>query len=125
MTTKAQVSALTTEGGTTKTLIDTVTVPQGVRRIIGIWAYIAVLGMTTLEPISGIIEFESDDMNIIPLQLPLDARDCVTSGMAAWSPHIIPVDVPINGTPKIKGSVTLDAATTIANKARFGFIYEV
>lgn len=120
----AQVSALTATGDTVKTIIDTVTVPSGAKRIKGIWCY-AVAGdtLTSGEVASGIVEFESVDINIAPLQLPLDIVDILTSGAVAMNPRIMPVDIPVKGQERISGYVTMDMAQTGALKARFGFIY--
>lgn len=120
----AQVSALTATGDTTKTLIDTITVPSKMKRIKGIWCY-AVGGatLTTGEAVTGILELESPDININPMQLPLDIVDILTSGAVGFSPRIIPVDIPVSGQESIKGYVTMDMAQTGALKARFGLIY--
>jgi len=125
MATKAQMSALTATGDTVKTLIDTITMIQSAKRIIGIWCYaVAAAGLTIAESVTGVVEFESDDSPIAPLQLPLDIVNMLTSGAVAFNPRIFPVDIPINGQAKIKGSVTMDMTQTSAFKARFGFIIE-
>jgi hypothetical protein len=125
MTTKAQMSALTATGDTVKTLIDTITMIQSAKKIIGIWCYaIAGAALTTAEAATGVVEFESDDSPIAPLQLPLDVVNMLTGGAVAFNPRIFPVDIPINGQAKIKGSVTMDMAQTGGLKARFGFIIE-
>jgi len=122
---KAQVSALTSTGDTTKTLIDTITVPKNAKAIVGIWAYAAAAGaMTTAEAISGILELESPDVNIQPLQLPLDIVSALTSGAIAFSPRIFPANIVVNGGERISGYLTMDMAQTGALKGRFGFIYE-
>jgi len=125
MTIKAQMSALTATGDTVKTLIDTITMIQSAKKIIGIWCYaIAGAVLTTAEAATGVIEFESDDAPIAPLQLPLDVVSMLTGGAVAFSPRIFPVDIPVSGQSKIKGSVTMDMAQTGGLKARFGFIIE-
>jgi len=125
MTIKAQASALTATGDTTKTSIDTITIPKGVKRIVGIWCYAAAAAaMTTAEAISGIVEFESSDVNLVPLQLPLDIISALTSGSVAISPRIFPANILVNGGERIQGYVTMDMAQTSALKARFGLIYE-
>lgn len=120
----AQVSALTATSDTTKKLIDTITVPAKMKRIKGIWCY-AVAGdtLTTGEAVTGILELESPDININPMQLPLDIVDILTSGAVGFSPRILPVDIPVQGNERIAGYVTMDMAQTGALKARFGFIY--
>jgi hypothetical protein len=122
---KAQVSAATATGDTVKTLIDTITVPKNAKMIVGIWAHaLAGAGGTTLENITGIFELESVDINLQPLQLPLDCVALVGTGMAAISPRIFPANIPVNGGERIVGYVTMDLAQTVAGKARFGLIYE-
>jgi len=126
MSTKSQVSAVTAAGDTVKTLIDALTVPQTAKRIIGVWCHaLAGPGATTLENITGIFELESPDVNIVPFQLPLDCVVVLTNGVGAMSPRVWPVDVPVSGGAKISGYVTMDMALTVANKARFGLIYEM
>jgi len=122
---KAQVSALTSLGDTVKTLVDTITVPGGVQAIIGIWGYATGgAGLTTLENVTGILELESDDLPLTPLQIPLDIVVVLTSGVAAFSPRIWAITIPVTpGVSKIKGYMTMDMAITVANKGRFGFIY--
>ncbi len=122
---KAQVSAKTATGDTTKTLIDTITVPKNAKVIVGIWAYAnGGAGMTTLENQSGILELESPDINIQPLQLPLDVITVLTSGATSFSPRVFPANIPVNGGERISGYVTMDMALTVATTARFGLIYE-
>lgn len=126
MATRAQVSASTAAGDTTKTIIDTITTPLSAKRIIGVWCYSeGGPGETTLENRSGVFELESSDIPIVPCQFPLDVVVCLTSGTAAFSPRVWPVDIPCGGAAKIAGYVTMDMAITVANKARFGLIYEV
>jgi len=128
MSTKAQASAILAVGtttATTKTSIDTLQVPQGVKRIIGAWCYaVGGAGTTTLENISGICELESPDVALQPLQMPIDAVVVLTSGTAALNPRIFPLNIPVGGGEKITGYLTLDLAQTIAHKARFGLVYE-
>ena len=122
---KAQVSAVTATGDTVKTLIDIITVPKTAKRIVGIWCYAnAGPGSTTLENQTGVFELESPDINLQPLQLPLDVVIVLTSGSVAFNPRIFPANIPVNGGEKISGYVTMDMAITVALKARFGLIYE-
>ena len=122
---KSQVSALTTLGDTVKTLVGEVQVPQGAKRIKGISAQAIAAGtMTTAETLSGILELESPDINLVPSQWMLDCVSALTSGAIAYSPRIYPVDIPVKGGEKISGYITLDMAWTGANKGRFQLIYE-
>lgn len=122
---KAQASAATATGDTTKTLVDTLTVPKNAHTIVGIWCYaVAAATLTSGENASGILELESSDLSLAPLQLPLDVVVCLTSGTATLNPRIFPANIKVNGGEQIKGYVTMDVAQTGALKARFGFIYE-
>ena len=58
---KNWVSALTSQATAAKTLIDTVTVPQGVTKLVEVGLAIASLGVTTLFSYDFILELESDD----------------------------------------------------------------
>ena len=118
------VSASTALGDTVKTAIDTLTVPQSATQIIGIWGYSAGgPGLTTLENQSGMLELESPDINLQPLQLPLDVIAVLTNGAVAFSPRVWAVNIPVKGGAKITGYMTMDMAITVANKGRFGLIF--
>ena len=126
MSTKAQVSAATATGDTVKTKIDDLVVPQTAQRIVGIWAYaVGGAGSTTLENVTGILELESPDVNLQPLQLPLDCVVVLTSGSVAFQPRVWPVNIPVSGGAKITGYMTMDMSLTVAYKGRFGLIYEM
>lgn len=120
----SQVSVSTALGDTVKTLVDTITIPATAKAIIGIWAYSeGGPGETTLENRTGILELESPDIALQPLQLPLDIVIVLTSGSAAFSPRVWPVNIPVNGAERISGYITMDMAITVANKGRFGLLY--
>lgn len=122
---KAQAGTSTALGDTTKTSMGTITVPATARRIVGIWGYaVGGAGNTTLENLSGIMELESPDINIQPLQLPLDTLALTGTGMSQHSPRIFPANIPVSGNEKITCYMTLDLAQTIANTGRWGLIYE-
>lgn len=122
---KAQASAVTATGDTVKTSIGELTVPQTVRRIIGIWGYaIAAGAMTTAEAVTGILELESPDVNLAPLQLPLDCVSALTSGAVAFNPRIFPCNIAVPGGAKITGYMTMDMAQTGTLKGRWGLIYD-
>jgi|SaaInl7_200m_RNA_FD_contig_101_325193_length_1854_multi_3_in_0_out_0_3 hypothetical protein len=124
--TKIVTSSATATGDTVKTLIDTLTVPIDAKAIVGVFAYAAAAAtLTTGEAISGILELESDDMNISPFKIPLEVVTVLTNGAVAYNPRIWPVNIPVTGGAKIKGSMTMDMAQTAALKGRFGLIYDV
>lgn len=78
--------------------------------------------MTSGEEITGILELESDDLAITPLQLPLDCVLCLTSGTTSFQPRVWNLAIPVKGGEKVRGYVTMDVAQTGGLKARFGFI---
>lgn len=113
---------------TTKTLIDTITVPQGVKALIGIGANIwgGTSGTTTLESISGIIELESDDM--APWggtqQFLTGAANGNGAGWVVANPLIHPTNIPVTPGAHIKVSATMDLALTFNNKVRAQLVFE-
>lgn len=125
MSTMIQTSDATATGDTTKTLIDTLTVPKRASRIVGISGYAAgAATLTTGEPITGVLELESDDIDLKPMKIPLGVIDVLTSGALAYEPRVWPVDIPVGGYEKISGYMTMDVAQTGALKGRFTLVYE-
>jgi len=127
---KAMVSTLTAQNATetNKTLIDTVTVPQGVKALIGVgWLPNAgMAGFTSLENVGGILEIESDDMS------PWGGTQAfisgiltgLTSGTAWCQPFMHPCNIPVISGAKLKLSTTFDLALTINPKVRVQLYFE-
>lgn len=111
--------------GVTKTLVGTITLPEGTKQIVSVAAYAGGPGMTTLESASGIAEFESDDIAINPCQIPLAVNQVVTSGAIVYDPKFYPVGYQGGGKTRIKCSITLDTAQTIAETGRCFICVEV
>lgn len=113
---------------TTKTLIDTITVPQGVKALVGVLANIwgGTAGSTTLESLAGIIELESDDM--APWggtqQFLTAAANGNGAGWAALNPVMHPTNIAVSPGSHIKVSCTMDLALTINNKVRCQLVFE-
>lgn len=125
MGTKLQVSAATASGDTTKTLIDTLTVPKSAKAIVGIYGHgIGAATLTTGEAVTGIIELESNDLNLAPCQIPLEQVTILTSGAVAQATKVWPVNIAVSGGEEIKGYITMDMAQTGGLKARFGIVYD-
>jgi len=123
---KYLVSAATATGDTTKTLVETLQLPAGSKRIVGTWAHaLAGAGLTTLENVTGILELESPDVNLQPCQIPLEPVAVLTGGTPASQIHVWPMDVPVGGGERISGYITMDMAQTVAGKARFGLVIEI
>lgn len=113
----------TATGDTTKTLIDTLTVPQGVSTLVGIAVTCGGAGLTTLEGISGILTLESDTMDWRTQTIPLDPSIALTSGVSNHDAHMWPANIPVVPGATIKGSVTMDMTQTINPSARFTLAY--
>jgi len=120
----SQMGAYTATGDTVKTSLGTITVPKSATKIVGIMMYASGgAGMTTLENISGILELESPDLALQPLQLPFEVVVIVGTGVASLQPRVWNCNVPVNGGERITGYATMDQALAINPGARFGFIY--
>lgn len=126
---KSMVSVLTAQNATetTKTLVDTITVPQGVKALVGVGSQVSAAGLTTLEDISHIIELESDDMSPwggTQQFLGLGVATVVTSGVAAAQPYIHPTNIPVTAGSHIKVSATYNKAQTINPSTRVQLVFE-
>ena len=123
---KYLTSLATACGDTTKTLIDTITLPAGTRSIIGVWVHaMAGPGFTTLENVTGFLELESPDINLQPCQVPLEPVGMLTGGAVSSQIHTWPLNASVKGSERISGYITMDMAQTVANKARFGLVVDV
>jgi len=126
---KSMVTALTAMGSTetVKTLIDTVTVPQGVKALVGVASQISSAGTTTLEDLSHIIELESDDMSPWPGTQQFLGLCLATGNGAGWSnqqPYVHPTNIPVTAGSHIKFSCTFNRALTINPSIRGQLIFE-
>lgn len=120
------ISALTAHGDTTKTKIDGLKLPNDCRAIVGVACYAdAAATLTSAEPVTGILELESNDMNIVPCQIPLHRVNILTSGAVSGNVVPYPVMIPTKGGETVNGYVTMDLAQTGAQKARFILEIEV
>lgn len=123
--TMIQTSDATATGDTVKTLIDTLTVPKRANRVVGISGYaVGAATLTTGEPVTGVLELESDDIDLKPMKIPLGVVDILTSGAVAYEPRVWPVNIPVGGLEQISGYMTMDVAQTGALKGRFTLVYE-
>ena len=122
----AMASAIVALGDTVKTSMGVLSIPKGARRIVGLWGHaVGGAGNTTLENVTGIMEFESDSLKLQPMQFPLDSLAVTgTLGSAGLKPTVWPVNIPDPGNTDIECFMTLDLAQTIANTGRWGLIYE-
>lgn len=123
------VSILTAQQSTetTKTLVDTVLVPQGVKKLIGVSSQISAAGLTTLEDITGILELESDDMSPwggTQAFLVGGVGTMTTGGQAVLQPYVHPTDIPVSPGSHIKCSHTFNKAQTVNPSTRVQLIFE-
>ena len=126
---KSIVSTLTAQNATetTKTLVDTITVPQGVKALVAVATQVSAAGLTTLEDISHILELESDDMSPwggTQQFLGLGVGTVVTSGVAAVNVSLQPTNIPVTAGSHIKCSVTYNKAQTINPSTRVQLVFE-
>lgn len=126
---KSMVSLLTAQNATetTKTLVDTITVPQGVKNLVGVGAQISAAGLTTLEDVTGILELESDDMSPwggTQQFLVGGINTVVTSGVSALNPYIHPTMIPVTAGAHIKVSMTYNKAQTVNPSTRAQLVFE-
>lgn len=105
---------------TTKTLIDTYTVPQGVTKLVEVGAQIAGAGLTTLEDVAFILELECDDSSNWggTQQFASDAILVVTSGAVVMPARVHDCDIPVQPGSHIKFSTTFDKALTVNPSVR-------
>lgn len=112
---------------TTKSLISTVTCPQGVRALVGVGYQISAAGLTTLEDVTGIMELESDDMSPWGgTQAFLMGGMCTmtTGGQAALPPYVHPCHIPVTAGAHIKVSTTFNKAQTVNPSVRAQLVFE-
>lgn len=126
---KSMVSALTAQAATetTKTLVDTLTVPQGVNKLIGVGAQVNGAGTTTLEGIAAILELESDDMSPWGGTQQFLIFGCANGNGAGWvalNPYIHPTNIAVTPGSHIKCSMTFDLAQTINPSSRIQLVFE-
>lgn len=126
---KSMVSTLTAQNATetTKTLVDTLTVPQGVKALVGVGAQVSTAGMTTLEDVTAILELESDDMapwGGTQQFLVNGMQTATTSGAVGLNPYIHPTNIPVTPGAHIKCSMTYNKAQTVNPSSRVQLIFE-
>lgn len=121
----AMASGVTALGDTVRTSMGTLTVPTKAKKIVGVWGYATGgPGDTTLEHISGIMEFESKSLNLNPMMLPLDVHTITGTGVSTKDVRIWPVNWDAVAGAEITCYMTLDMAITLANTGRWGFLYD-
>jgi hypothetical protein len=109
----AQTAQNATE--TTKTLIDTYTVPQGVSKLVEVGMQINIPGCTTLEAVAAILELESDDSPTWggTQQFVSDTVVPLTGGVPIMPAKVHDCNIPVSPGSHIKFSTTFAQALTI------------
>lgn len=109
----AQTAQSATE--TTKTLIDTYTVPQGVKALVEVGMQINIPGVTTLEAVGAILELECDDSSNWggTQQFVSDSLIPLTSGTPCFPAKVHDCNIPVQPGSHIKFSTTFAQALTI------------
>ncbi len=121
----AMVSGITALGDLVKTSMGKITLPTKARRVIGVWGHaLGGPGNTTVENLTGIMEFESTSLDLAPMQFPLDCLTITGTGVQHVAPKVWPVDWQGVASAEITCYMSLDLAQTIANTGRWGLIYE-
>lgn len=126
---KSMVTTLTAQSATetTKTLIDTITVPQGVKSLVGVGSQINGAGTTTLEGLGYILELESDDMSPWGGTQQFLGNSIANGNGAGWcyaNPYIHPTNINVTPGSHIKISATFDLAQTINPSVRAQLVFE-
>ena len=126
---KSMVSVLTAQNATetTKTLVDTLTVPQGVKKLVGVASQVSSAGTTTLEDLTHIIELESDDMSPWGGTQQFLGFAVATGNGAGWTnqlPYMHPTDIPVTAGAHIKCSATYNKVLTINPSTRVQLVFE-
>lgn len=91
--------------GTSKTLLDTITLPAWVRSIVAIKVAVALITPTVDEPVITAAYLESDDFNIAPLEVlaaPLSAGDATNIGHAMSKIETYAVNAAVNGGDQVR-----------------------
>ena len=112
---------------TTKTLIDTITVPQGVTKLTGVGTQINGAGTTTLEGLGYILELESDDMSPWTGTQQFLGNSIANGNGAGWcfgNPYLHRTNIPVTAGSHIKVSATFDLALTINPSVRAQLVFE-
>lgn len=116
------VSELTAQNATetVKTLIATLTVPEGVTKLIEIGCQIVGAGLTTLESVSCILELECDDASKWggTQQFASDVIHVTTGGVGVLPSRVHDCAIPVQFGTHIKCSTTFNAALTVNPSVR-------
>ena len=120
---KSLVSSSTALTGTTEKLVDTLTVPAGVSKIVGVQAHAGGgPGITTLENTTGKLRIRNKSRGD-EYEFLIHGLAVLTSGTAPIPAPIEPCDIPCGPTDQIEGYITMDMAQTVANTGRFRLIF--
>lgn len=118
MSKKRAATAATATALTAKTLMGSITIPNGVNKISSVAGYIAgKVSLTIAEMPSGIITVESDSFTG-PQEFPLAVVGMLTSGLAVYQAKEWATDIPVKEGNIVRCYITLDATYTPAFTGR-------
>lgn len=125
---KSVCTVLTAQAATetTRTLVDTVNVPGGCKKLVGVGSQISTSGTTTLEDLTHMIELECQDTpwNGTQQFLGFGINTAVTSGAPVTNPYLHPCDIPVPVNGRIQVYNTFNKATTINPSTRVQLVFE-
>lgn len=125
---KSVCTVLTAQNATetTRSLVDTVNVPGGCKKLVGVGSQVSVAGLTTLEDFSHMIELECQDTpwNGTQQFLGMGVATALTSGTAVANPYLHPCDIPVPVNGRIQVYATYNKAQTINPSTRVQLVFE-
>lgn len=121
---RSMVTASTALSDTTEKLIDTLTVPDEVSRLVGVSGHaMGGAGITTLENVTGKMRIRNKSRGE-ESEFLLDIVGVLTSGSPAYSPKVHPCDMQVSQGNQIEVYMTMDLAQTVANTGRACLVFE-
>lgn len=127
---KHMVTALKAQDATetNKTLVGTLVVPQGVKRLVGIGDQVSSAGLTNLEDLTHIIEVESNDMSpwggTQQFLAGGQIATLLTSGVMALPVQVQPCSVAVVPGGSLSLSATFNRVLTINPSVRVQCVFE-
>jgi len=113
---------------TTETEVGTITIPQGVSKIIALYGDITIQTTTAAEGAVGFIRLDSSDLSLAPAKFPARIVQGAAGTLAGIgpdsTPHLIPVDIPVTGSARVVCYAATELAQTGTCRGRIGFIMQ-
>lgn len=113
---------------TEETNLGTLTVPQGVSRIVGVYGVAVIETATAGEGAAGTFRLDSEDISLSPAKFPAQVvygpAGTLADNASAFEPKIIPVNIPVTGGARINAYMKLTKAQTGSCHGLVGVLYE-